>query len=182
MGLAQMASRRKYAANRNPGGRLSEAGRAREFPPAQVKRLRDAAMAGMRDPEWGSELGRLYLNNVITEAMYAAGKRWTEQAAKYRGVIGVFPLKSSSAEGGSWSHQPDPDSPKGQEIAGKERDAMERYFEAEAVLVNCGPGVRITVRRVCEDGEVLGGYSEVIALRIGLLRLADHWGLTRPNK
>jgi hypothetical protein len=177
-----MASRRKLTAARVPGGRLSQARGEREFPPLQVKRLRDAALSGMRDPEWGSELGRLLLNRVITEAMYAAGKRWAEQAAKYQGVIGMFPVKSSSAEGGSWGHQPDPDSPRGQEIVKTDRDAMERYFEAESVLVNLGAGVRVTVRRVCEDGEVPGGYHEVLNLRIGLLGLAGHWGLTKENK
>lgn len=181
MGLA-MASRRKRMATREPNGKPSRAGQEREFPPTQIKRLRDAAMAGLRDSEWGTELGRLLLNGVITDSMYAAGKRWAEQAARYNGVIGVFPLKSASAEGGSWSHQPDPDSPRGRAIAAQERNAMERYFEAEAVLISGGPGVRVTVRRVCEEGEVLGGYSEVLALRIGLLKLSDHWGLTGPNK
>ena len=185
MGL-QLASRRKHIVRREPNGRPSKAGQPREHAPLLVKRLRDAALGGMRDPEWGTELGRLLLNNAITEAMYAAGKRWAEQAARYQGVIGMFPIKSSSAEGGSWGHQPDPSSPRGQEIAARDRDAMERYFEAEAVLVGCQPGgganVRQVVRRVCEDGELPGGYSEVLALRIGLLRLATHWGLTNVQK
>lgn len=183
MGL-QMASRRKHMVRREPNGKPSRAGRQKEFAPLLVKRLRDAALDGMRDPEWGTELGRLLLNSVITEAMYAAGKRWAEQAAKYQGVIGMFPVKSSSAEGGSWSHQPDPDSDRGREITAVERNAMEKYFEAEAILVGCGVvagcnrNVRVIVRNVCEGGELPTGYPEVISLRVGLLRLAAHWGLT----
>lgn len=181
MGL-EMATRRKHNIARQPNGQPR---REREFAPTQIKRLRDAAMAGLRDPEWGTELGRLLLNRVIDEEMYAAGKRWAEMSARYWGIVGAFPVKSAKAEGGSWSHQPDPDSPKGKEISIQERGAMERYFEADAVLVTAAihsPGVGAAVRRVCEDGQVLGGYSEVLALRIGLLKLADHWGLTGPNK
>ena len=57
-------------------------------------------MRGLRDAEWGTELGRLYLEGTITSAMYAAGRRWTEMAEKYRHSIGVFPVKSLSAEKG----------------------------------------------------------------------------------
>jgi hypothetical protein len=179
MGL-QVASKRKRLAIREPNGKPSRAGREREYPPAQVKRLREAALSGLRDPEWGTELGRLLLNGVITDAMYAAGKRWAELAARYKNVLGIFPIKSSSAEGGSWGHQPDPDSPRGQEIAKADRNSMEAYFEAEAALVmHMGPGVLPMVRSVCEEGQIPGGYYEVLNLRIGLLKLVTHWGLTK---
>jgi hypothetical protein len=178
MGL-QMASRRKHMVGREPNG---QAQRRKEPAPAQVRRLLDSALSDVRHAEWGTELGRLLLNGAIDEAMYAAGKRWAEQATKYHGVIGIVPLKSSSAEGGSWGHQPDPDSPNGQDIAEGDRRAMKAHFAADAVLVACGPGVRVTVRRVCEDRQMPGGYEELLNLRIGLLRLATHWGLTNAKK
>ena len=93
-----MANKRKIKA-RTPSGQLSRAGRQREYPPAQVRRLRDAAMAGLRDPEWGTELGRLYLEGTITAAMYAAGKDWREKAAKFVGSLGHFPVRSILVEG-----------------------------------------------------------------------------------
>jgi hypothetical protein len=179
MGLQQMASRRKHMVRREPNG---QAQRRKEPAPVNVRRLLDSALTEVKHAEWGTELGRLLINNAIDEAMYAAGKRWSEMAARYQGVIGMFPIKSSSAEGGSWGHQPDPDSPKGQSIATRDRNAMEAYFEADAVLTNCPAGVRITVRRVCEDRELPGGYHELLNLRVGLLRLAAHWGLTNPKK
>ena len=76
---------------REPNGRPQ---RERETPPAQVRRLREAALAGLRDPQWGTELGRLLLTKAIDEAMYAAGRRWNEDAAKYRHVIGIRAVKS----------------------------------------------------------------------------------------
>lgn len=174
-----MASRRNNTVAREPNG---QAQRRKEPAPVQIRRLRDAALTEVRHAEWGTELGRLHLNGAIDEVMHAAGKRWSELAARYQGVIGMFPIRSPSAEGGSWSHQPDPDSPRGQDIAARDRNAMEAYFEADAVLTSCPAGVRITVRRVCEDREMPGGYDQLLNLRIGLLRLATHWGLTNAQK
>ena len=109
-----------------------------EFPPAQVKRLRDAAMAGLRDPEWGTELGRLYLEGTITAAMYAAGKDWREKAARYVSSLGHFPVRSILVENRGGSLPPDPDTPEGRKRARREADAMERFFEAHHVLLGAG--------------------------------------------
>lgn len=178
-GLATMGSKRKNNIDREPNGRAQ---REKLPAPVAVRRLRDAALADVRHAEWGTELGRLYLNNVITAAMYAAGKKWVETEARHRRAITAFPVRCSTGERVGHTQPPDPDSEEGQKQVQREADAAEKFFEADAKLIECGPGVRITVRRVCEDGEVLGGYSEVLSLRIGLLKLADHWGLTATNK
>ena len=74
-------SRRKSLALREPNGRPQ---RPPELPPpSEVRRLRDAALSGMRDSTWGTELGRLYLVGKITATMFAAGKRWGELAVMY---------------------------------------------------------------------------------------------------
>ena len=158
---------------RTPSGQLSRAGREREFPPAQVKRLRDAAMAGLRDPEWGTELGRLYLEGTITAAMYAAGKEWREKAARYVSTLGHFPVRTLLIEGRGGSMPPDPDTTEGQKRARREAAAMERFFEAHHVLLSAGKMAEATVRRLCEYNEGPCGMAELIALRNGLSALAE---------
>lgn len=167
-----MANKRKIRA-RTPSGQLSRAGRQRDFPPTQVKRLRDAAMAGLRDPEWGTELGRLYLEGTITASMYAAGKDWREKAAKYVKSLNHFPVRSILIDNRGGSVPPDPDTPEGQKRARREADAMERFFAAHAVLLSAGKMAESTVRRLCEHDEGPCGVVELIALRNGLSALAD---------
>lgn len=169
-----MASKSRH---RTPSGQRSRAGQEREAAPVAIKRLRDAALAGMTDPEWGSELGRLYLNNVITSAMYAAGKRWAEQAARYRHVIGAFPVRSAALERGVGASPLDPDSAEGQREAARHREAMERFFAAHAALSTAGDRCESMVRRVCEDGYMPLGFEELLQLRTGLMRLVSHWGI-----
>jgi hypothetical protein len=176
--LLTMASKRKRTAS----GQYSRAKPEREFPPTQVRRLRDAAMRGLRDPEWATELGRLYLEAQITAAMYAAGRRWAEMAAKYQGTIGIFPIRSSAAEPGIRSLSPDPDSPAGRKIVERERNAIEKFFEAHAVLVSAGVLVESTVRRLCEHNEAICNLDELAKARTGLMRLVAHWGLTGTGK
>jgi hypothetical protein len=167
-----MANKRKIKA-RTPSGQLSRAGRQREFPPTQVKRLRDAAMAGLRDPEWGTELGRLYLEGTITASMYAAGKDWREKAARYVKSLGHFPVRSILVDQRGGSLPPDPDTQAGQKQARREADAMERFFEAHYVLLSAGKMAEAVVRRLCEQDEGPCGMAELIALRNGLSALAE---------
>jgi len=158
---------------RTASGQLSRAGRQRELPPAQVKRLRDAAMAGLRDPEWGTELGRLYLEGTITAAMYAAGKDWREKAARYTKTLGHFPVRSLLVENRGGSMPPDIDTIEGQKQARREANAMERFFEAHAILLSAGKMAEATVRRLCEHDEGPCGMAELIALRNGLSALVE---------
>ena len=181
LGMAK-TGRKRAAVVRTASGRASEAGREREVPPAQVRRLRDAALSGLRDPEWGTELGRLYLSDQITDAMYAAGKQWAEWAAKYRNAIGVFPIRCSSGELRGNSHPVDPESERGQEIAKREAKHAEDFFKADAVLMQADRGVSTAVRRLCEDNETPGGFAELARVRTGLMHLVSHWNLTGTEK
>lgn len=173
MGLA-LATKRL----RTPSGQYTRADKPKEHAPTQVKRLRDAALRGMADPEWGTELGRLFLQQTITAEMYAAGKRWAELASRYRQAIGAFPIRSASLERGVQSAQPDPDSDKGREIARKEADGAERFFKAHSILIGQGCLAEAVVRRLCEHDETPVSFGEIIKLRIALLALANHWNLT----
>lgn len=177
MGMAK--GRKRVIVEREPNGRAQ---REREYPPAQVKRLRDAAMAGLRDPEWGTELGRLYLCQIITAAMYAAGKRWREWAHDWHASIGVFPVRSTSIERGSNGMAPDPFSRRGMEIAEREREHTERFFRAHAALFAAGPGIEPIVRAVCERDEIAPSFSAQMKLRRGLNALAIYWDLTGQTK
>ncbi len=172
-----MASRRKnrLVTAREPNGRIQR--EEREPAPTEVRRIRDAALRGLRDPEWGSELGRLYLQGIITDSMYAAGKRWREHATEYRQAIGIFPVKSASLERGSHSTSADPDSDEGNKQAERERNAAERFMEAHAILVFMGQGTESIIRRLCEDDLSLAGMVELKKARYGLSRLADHYNL-----
>lgn len=168
-----MTSKRKRAtAIREPNGRPSRAGLQREFPPAQVKRLRDAALAGLRDPEWGTELGRLYLVGSITAAMYAAGKWWREMAARYMDAIGAFPVRSAGLEVGRGGTPADPDTPEGQRQARRDANAAESFRRTHHVLMTAGPLAEAVVRRVCDYDEGPCGMAELISLRNGLSALA----------
>lgn len=168
-----MKTRRKHAAARNPGGRLSEAGKPKEHAPTHVKRLRDAALRMMADPEWGSELGRLYLEQTITPEMYAAGKTWREKSAKYGLAIGSYGIRSAQLEAGRKGSPPDPDSLEGRKQAIRERNAMEKFFEAHYRLIQAGRLAESVVRRLCEHDEGPCGMAELIALRNGLSALAE---------
>lgn len=164
---------------REPNGRHQ---REREAAPVAVRRLLDAALTDMRHAEWGTELGRLLLKKLINESMFVAGRKWAELANKYQKSIGVFPVKSASPQVGRNAAPPDPDSDEGRKIARRETDGAERFFAADAVLVNAGPGIRIIVRRVCEDNEMPCGLEELARLRAGLMHLVSHFNLTNTGK
>jgi hypothetical protein len=46
--------------------------------PAEVKRVFDAALVGIRDASFGSQIGRLHLTNRLSSGEVAAAKRWAE--------------------------------------------------------------------------------------------------------
>ncbi len=183
MQVTGMASRRKsrLVTVREPNGRIQRSGE-RELSPTEARRLRDAAFRGLRDAEWGTELGRLCLEGSITWEMYGAGKRWREASADYRQAIGVFPVRSAALERGSHGHDADPDSEGGQNQAARERNGAERFFAAHARLASVGGLAETVVRRVCEEDQAACGFVEHKALRRGLSALVDHYNLTREQK
>ena len=76
-------SRRKHLAVRSPCGRISRSANPELMSPAEVHRLVSAAQAGLRDPVWSSEIGRLHLQGKITSSQFAAAKRWSALVAAY---------------------------------------------------------------------------------------------------
>lgn len=152
-----------------------------DYPPTQVKRLRDAAMIGMENPLWGSELGRLFLNRSITGPMLAAGKRWARVAARYQIAIDGKPsLKSAALERGAPAEPPDPDSEEGEEISRRDRDALKAMKGARGALLLAGKRAEAVVRAVVERDEAIGQY-EVSDLKRGLDALAIHWEFNKPS-
>ncbi len=177
--MGRKKQRNRLVTAREPNGRIQ---REHDLAPSEVRRLRDAALRGLRDAEWGTELGRLYLEGSLTGAMYAAGKRWREHAGDYRQAIGIFPVRSASLERGSRGTPPDPDSEEGSNQAQREANAVERFFEAHAALVAAGMGAEHAVRRLCEDDASLCGVYELNKAKDGLSALARHYNLTNQGK
>lgn len=178
-----MGKKNALVASREPNGRPTRSSE-REFSPTQVRRLRDAAMAGLRDPEWGTHAGRLFLDGTLTAEMYAASKWWREMAATYMVAIcapSPHP-KATSMEAGRGSTPVDPDSELGKvEALGHAKDA-EAFLSAHAALVGVGMMVERTVRRLCEQDEAPVGEQERLWAICGLKRLALHHRLTRTGK
>jgi hypothetical protein len=174
-------SRRKLMVKRESNGRIQ---REPQLPPAsEVRRLRDAAMSGLRDPVWGTELGRLYLVGKISAGMYAAGKRWAELAVKYSQAL-CSPSPDPRAicldrMGGSIT---DPDSAEGRREVRRHERAVASFLDAHVALkAVSGPAER-TVRSLCERGEMLVGHASLMDLSQGLVALAGFWGLTDSSK
>lgn len=176
-------SRRKTMAQREANGRIQ---REPQLPaPSEVKRLRDAALAGMRDPLWGTEIGRLYLAGKITAAMFAAGKRWSELATQYSQAL-QSPAPDPKAI--SLDHigraQIDPDTAEGRKEARRHARAVQSFVDAYAALKTSMDGqvnarIASTVRETCERGAMIVGHQALIDLSRGLTILAGFWGLDK---
>jgi hypothetical protein len=174
----------KYVEEREPNGRRSRSGQPKEYPPAQVKRLRDAAMAGLRDPEWGTNAGRLFLDGTLSPECYAAAKWWREAASRYRQAICAPSAdpRAISLEAGRGSSAADPDSPAGKDEARRHKGAIEIFDKAHKVLLSAGKLAERAVRRLCENDESPVGEEERKHAISGLLALATHRGLTSGGK
>lgn len=173
-------ARRKAMAQREPNGRIQ---RVRETAPSEVRRLRDAALSGMRDPLWGTELGRLYLVGKISSPMYAAGKRWGELSVKYsQALCGPCPDPKAVCFDRSGGESPDPDSYEGRKEARRHERAVTSFIDAHAALKTASTAAERIVRSMCERNEMLLGHEGLIALGNGLSTLAGFWGLTDSRK
>lgn len=169
---------------KEPSGRYSRAKEDREFAPAEVKRLRDAAMSGMRDEEWGTELGRLFLEGTISGKMYAAGKWWRKKAADYLSAIDAPApgLKPQKFEFGSLGTPPDPDSFAGKEQAKADNDAVVEFLGAHAALLGAGALAERAVRKLCEQDLAMCGAYELECVKRGLSWIANYRDLTNGQK
>lgn len=72
---------------REPNGKPKREKQQHEPSPAEVKRLRLAALMGLRDAVWSSVLGYLYMSTKINEEQFHAGDRWIMLARRYHRVM-----------------------------------------------------------------------------------------------
>jgi len=174
---------------REPNGRLS---RSTEHAidavaPAVVKRLRDAAARGMADQEWGTQLGRLFLEAKITAPQYEAGKRWGRLVTLWHKSVGApkpYPGEGPVAflgttRGKDGSEDPAIDTAEGKKLRRTRYDAIDDMQQAHAVLLGAGMLAESAVRGTCEANEAPIGSLGMENLQRGLSWLARHWGLTK---
>ncbi len=173
---------------REPSGRPSRALAPIEgVSPNEARRLRDAAARGVAAPEWGSELGRLFLAGSIDGAAYEAGKMWGRLINQWYRAIGAcrpYPSQGPIAFLGTVralddGEDPPVDSKEGKRILADRRKVIRRMQEAHAVLVGAGMLAEAAVRGVCEANECSSAIYGLDNLVRGLDWLAKHWGLTK---
>ena len=171
---------------REPSGRLSRSRFDEDMAcsPAQVRRLRDAAAAGMSDPEWGTELGRLFLQGKVSAPNYAAGKWWAVLAVRARRAIDA-PKEAPTKAAFVWGiggRDADPDSDEGKKLAARDREDVMEFMAAHGALLGAGMLAERAVRSVCEDRKTVEGHQELISLNRGLSWLGEYRDLTQRTK
>lgn len=170
----------KTIRQREPNGRLSRAGRevTGAMAPAAIRRLRDAALAGMAAPEWGTELGLMYLRQEVDAPLYEAGRRWARLATEAQRATGA-PVHVGSGGNLERGHdrRPDPETPAGRHEAERDRAIVADANAALHALDAAGQGPRKAVIRVCQDNRPAIGPEERNFLLAGLAALARHWRL-----
>ena len=183
--MTKFRKMKKLVRVREPNGKPSRTHQESDYAPTRVKWLREAAMAGMQDARWGTELGRLNLAGKITDEMFGAGQKWSEKAKRYHSAMEGPPIdcKAIPLERCGRASPPDPDSPDGIDQAVSDLRAVLAMQEAHAVLISgAGTLAERQVRATCEHNECPDGAAGLAALRSGLLWLAQFWGLTRDRK
>jgi hypothetical protein len=182
---ADGAPMQKSLRQREPNGRLSRAGRdaVGALAPAAIRRLRDAALAGMAAPEWGTELGLMYLRQEIDAALYEAGRRWARLVAEAQRASGApAHVGSGSDIDRTPDRRPDPETSAGRREAEHDRAVLADARSALRALEGAGAAARALVLRVCEQNRPAIGLADRTALLAGLAALALHWRLMqRPR-
>lgn len=163
---------------REPNGRLSRA--AQKIVGAdsvgEIKRLREAALSGMRDRLWGTQLGRLWLEGKITPHQFRAGQQWEALIGKWRaihcgprfnpkaGLSNLFRVSGGGVSVGEFVADP--------------HEAMVTVMVDE-VINSFDRGVAdptlIAVRECVELDLAPVGFGGKLLLDDGLNRLADFW-------
>jgi hypothetical protein len=163
--------KRKAMARREASGKIR---RPPPLPsPLEVVRLRDAALAGMRDAVWGSALGWLFLCGKINASEFAAGRNWLMLATDYAQACQSPRPPGSAVLDAMGGTSPDPDSLAGLREARREALAVENYMEALLCLKRYPSAVLTAVQSCCEQSSVPGGLIELKCLKIGLGALVE---------
>jgi hypothetical protein len=183
-------SRRKATRlpRREPSGRPSRAEAVDPaISPTAAKRLLNEAARDVSRAEFGTEIGRLFMAGKLSPAQYTAARHWNNLLVDWYHAIGApFPYEApgpiaalGTGRGASVSEDPPVDSKAGRRMLEARRRIMDRMLQAEAVLDQGGPFVKLVVRSVCERDATLAGHDELLQLRDGLTRLVRHWRLSQ---
>ena len=171
---------------RTPSRQISRVLKREEglFHPAATKRAALNAMAGMCDPQWGTVIGRLFLQEKLTSIQYEAGKRWDALAKHYHTAMQAPSPnpKAPAIDFSPKSNEADPNSDAGMQETARHRSAVDAFNDAHACLCQLGQRTEKAVRDTCEHGMEPVGYDGLLRLRDGLGTLGDFWqlGKIRP--
>ena len=172
------AGRKRKQGERHPSGDLIL---ERATAPAAIRRLREAALAGMQDSRWGTEAGRLLLLGRLTDKQYEAGCRWMTLYQRASSAMQSRPhVLSASDYNRSSGAASDPDSERGIEEAKRHLKDMETYQKALVKLAAHGPITNRALVTVFERNEMLADNLKF--LTCGLDTLAEFFGLTTERK
>lgn len=178
-------ARSKGIRRREPSGRPSRAEEDVAPPPTSAKRLRDAAIARMADPEWGTELGRLWLAGKVTAPQYQAGKRWWNVRENYLVAIGSpmpYPPAGMVAvlagPPGTAGEDPPIGTKEGRRLREKRERAIAEYVGAVAALGH-GVDMLAAFRLTMEHERAPIGAVGLSNLGWCLERLARHWRIAQ---
>lgn len=163
---------------REPSGRLSRA--AKKVVGAdsvnEIRRLREAALSGMRDPLWGTQIGRLFLEGKVTAAQFRAGRQWGELMEKWRAVH--CGPRFNPKTGLSTLHRVGGGGVSVGDIIADEREAMVTAM-VDDVIGSFDRGAAdphlIAVRECVEIDLAPVGYGGTLLLDDGLNHLAGLW-------
>ena len=173
-------SRRKPLAARGSTGRLLRAARDTGLlSPAEARRLIDSAAAGLREPVFGTMIGRLYITGQLTSEQFSTGKRWAELVANYS-IACRSPSPPRSLSLDAIRDVPiDPDTTTGAKEVTRHEKASAAYIEGRHALRLAGREAERVVDDVCARDCALAGFGELNALRAGLQALAALWSAKR---
>lgn len=178
-------SRRQRLVAREKNGRaqrgVQRSGHAELMPPTEIRRLTEMAGAGLRDPMWGSMLGRIHLAGKISRAEFAAGKRWAELSAEYSVACQSPHLPRTTALDKTGGTSIDPDSSAGIKEARRHARASAAYADGRHALRLAGPAAERAVEQICVHDYVPTGFDELQALQSGLQALSAWWSSRRKS-
>jgi hypothetical protein len=171
--------KRKNLATRKPGGALRD---QPQLPsPSETKRLFDLVLAGVRPPEFGTQLGRLMASGRITPAQFNAGNAWCVLVQAYA-IACRGPKQPGSIEmdaaGGTAS---DVDSDIGIKEAGRDRRVVETYLAATQLLKLAPARSLKTLEAVVVRDEYYGTHDDLVALKAALDILSAFYSSKREK-
>jgi hypothetical protein len=178
--------RKRFAGDRASCGRLS---RSLEtdigaVSPTAIARLVQESLRGCADEIFAAPLGRLYLEGKLSAAEFEAGKRWDRLSRRFYLAIGaprpdprIGSLSHAEKRKADWTDL-NLDSEIGQDRLRVDRELIEAFRAARAVVAEHGAAAERDMRRLCEGmGEFPAGLEALMRAKHALGSLAWFWGL-----